>query len=82
MSDEEQGSNQEATQSDQKPPPRPAAKLRYTPAFWIALILLALAIYIVERLFVGGTLVIMVGPLVAMLVAWLIASRWFPPVKN
>lgn len=82
MSDEERRSKQDVTQSDQEPPSRPAAKHRYTPAFWIALILLMLAIYMVERLFVGGTLVIMVGPIVAALLAWPIAARLFPPAKN
>jgi hypothetical protein len=83
MPDEKQRANHEATQGKQKPPSKSVAKLRYRPAYWVTFVLLMLAIIAVEWLFIGrGTIMVMIGPLVAGLLAWLIASRLFPPVKK
>ena len=83
MSDEEQRLNQEVTQGEQKPPSKPVAKPRHTPAYWITFVLLTVAIFVAIRLFIGGgTIIIAIGPIVAALPAWFIASRLFPPVKE
>ena len=82
MSEEEQISKQEAAKESQNPSPAPKGKLKYKPGYWIIFVVLGCAIVVVERLLFDGTLVLILGPIVAFLFAGTIASLIFPPVKK
>lgn len=81
MPDQEKNSMQDMIHEKQKITNQ-RARRRYKPAYWVTFILLGLAIYAIERVFLGGTIVIVVGPIVAFLLSSLVARQLFPPEKK